>query len=617
MSDKPLPDTPLPDTAAQSCACNSGLTAAHCCEFDEAAFVTPSDGEALTATAQRAAEALRAGDRATAEALALEVLEQAPHRSVAIATLAEIRLAERKPKAATALLQRLVKLDAGNFWTINKLAMLELGRGNAGEAEKHARHGVRIAPENPQAHNLMGMTMTEIGRAPVGEYHCRKTLELSGKRIPLVLANLATNLVAQGRIDEARALYEESNALAPGNRQTLLAWARMEEADRKLDAAHALLDELDKLAPGTPAVTLTRAVMLGREKKYDEAIATLQAAAEAGTRPLRPVEMLERGRLYDKMGRYDEAWADFAGAKAKLIELTGNSYLEDEANANAQQLKSFFVRDRLAMLPRAGVRTDVAQPIFVLGFPRSGTTLLEQTLTASPMIAAGDELQLIHEIAAIMPRLLNSPWDYPGALAELWMGDQRDGLDRLRDHYLQRVAQMGFVHEGAGLFTDKMPLNEVHLGLIALIFPKAPLIHMVRHPLDIMVSAMSNIFTHGAFCGSALETAAKHLVLSADLVAHYRADMDLNYLAVRYEDVVDDQEATMRRVFDAVGASFDPAVLSFEANARYARTASYAQVTEKLYDRSRYRYRHYLPYLEPALPILAPLIERLGYTIER
>ena len=262
------------------------------------------------------------------------------------------------------------------------------------------------------------------------------------------------------------------------------------------------------------------------------------------------------------------------------------------------------------------MRTDVAQPIFILGFPRSGTTLVEQTLTASPMIAAGDELPLVHEIASTMPRLLDSPWSYPDALSELWMGDGRGGLDTLRDFYLQRVAQIGFVDADAALFTDKMPLNEVHMGLIALLFPKAPLVHIIRHPLDIMVSAMSNVFTHGAFCGTALESAAKHLLLSADMVAHYRREMDLNYLAVRYEDVVGDQETTMRKVFDFVGASFDPAVLSFETNQRFARTASYAQVSEPLYERSLRRYRHYRKFLDPAVTTLLPLIERLNYKID-
>ncbi len=97
-------------------------------------------------------------------------------------------------------------------------------------------------------------------------------------------------------------------------------------------------------------------------------------------------------------------------------------------------MRGFFVSGRLALLPRAGVRSDVPQPVFVLGFPRSGTTLVEQTLSAHPAISAGDELPLINDITNIMPRMLNSPLQYPEALAELWMGDQRDGLDNLRDY---------------------------------------------------------------------------------------------------------------------------------------------------------------------------------------
>ena len=92
--------------------------------------------------------------------------------------------------------------------------------------------------------------------------------------------------------------------------------------------------------------------------------------------------------------------------------------------------------------------------------------------------------------------------------------------------------------------------------------------------------------------------------------------MTLRYLAIRYEDIVDDQAATVRTMLDFIGEAFDPSCLRFEENRRYARTASYAQVTEKLYDRSRFRYRHYLKHLAPAIPILKPVIERLGYTID-
>jgi hypothetical protein len=279
------------------------------------------------------------------------------------------------------------------------------------------------------------------------------------------------------------------------------------------------------------------------------------------------------------------------------------------------RLTNFFSAKRVATLPRAKTRSDVAQPLFVLGFPRSGTTLLEQSLTAHPRIAAGDELPFVHEITELMPRLLDSPLAYPEALAELWMGDHREDLDDLRDHYLRKVAQLGIAPEGAAWFTDKMPLNETHLGLIHLIFPESPLLHVVRHPLDVVVSAYSNLLTHGFYCAYALESIARHYALVMDLVEHYRRELKLNYLRLRYEDIVDDQETSIRAVFDFIGEEFDPMCLDFHENRRYARTASYAQVTEKLYERSRYRYRNYLPQLQPTIPILQPVIEQLGYDI--
>jgi hypothetical protein len=344
-------------------------------------------------------------------------------------------------------------------------------------------------------------------------------------------------------------------------------------------------------------------------------LAAIDSSADGEGR-LGPNELLEKGRLLDQTGRYDDAWAAFAEGKKLGHALSGQAYLDDEARQRLERLRGFFSAGRMRLLPRAGIRSDVPQPIFILGFPRSGTTLVEQTLSAHPKIAAGDELPLIHEITAIMPRMLASPLGYPEALAELWMGDQREGLDNLRDYYLQKVRQMGVMRKGATRFTDKMPLNETHLGLIALLFPEAPMIHVLRHPLDIMVSAFSNQFTHGYFCAYALETAALHYVRVMDLVHHYRGEMTLRYLPIRYEDIVGDLQKSVRAMLAFIGEDFDKACLTSHKNRRYARTASYAQVAEQLYDRSVCRYRHYRRHLEPVLPILQPVIERLGYTVD-
>ncbi|HXD37156.1 MAG TPA: sulfotransferase, partial [Rhodanobacter sp.] len=452
-------------------------------------------------------------------------------------------------------------------------------------------------------------------RPQIGEYHFRRVLELTGQRDPILLANLAWNLKNQGRMEEARKLYQESVTTGPDIRQSLLGFARLEEADRNFAAAAALLDSMEQKFPDDFGVRLTRAVLLGRQRRYDEALAVIDQAALGNTR-LGPNELLEKGRLLDQVGRYEDAWTSFAEAKKLARELSGQVYLDDAARQQIERLRNFFTAGRLRLIPRAGVRSDTPQPIFILGFPRSGTTLVEQTLSAHPHIAAGDELPLIHEITAIMPRMLASPLGYPEALAELWMGDQREGLDNLRDYYLQKVRQMGVLHKGATRFTDKMPLNETHLGLIALLFPEAPLIHVLRHPLDIMVSAFSNAFTHGFFCAADLETAARHYVRVMELVQHYRAEMTVRYLPMRYEDIVAAQEASVRTILGFVGEKFHKACLTFHENQRYARTASYAQVTEPLYDRSVGRWRHYRDHLAPVIPILQPIIELLGYKLD-
>ncbi len=130
-----------------------------------------------------------------------------------------------------------------------------------------------------------------------------------------------------------------------------------------------------------------------------------------------------------------------------------------------------------------------------------------------------------------------------------------------------------------------------------------------------MLSTFSNHLTHGFFCAYDLTTIARHYVLVMELVEHYLREMKLRYLRVRYEDVIEDQEARVREMLDFIGIPFDSRCLDFHENKRYARTASYAQVTEKLYNRSCYRYRKYLSELALVVPILVPLIQRLGYAV--
>jgi tetratricopeptide (TPR) repeat protein len=589
------------------------LRSERCCALD---WTTPQPAAASAGEVEHARARLAAGDREGAEQALIALLEAWPLHSAALRLLQELCAAKGRLAASEALLARVVRLDPNDLAATQALALALFNRRALAEAEAHARNAVRLAPLDAQSHNLMGMIMTEAHRPQVGERHYRRAMALLPHESPILFANLAWNLKNQGRIEESRRLYEKSVALDPAIFQTLFGWAQMEETDRNFARAGELLDAAEKLAPGAPSVRLQRAVLHGRVGDYDKALAALEEIEKTRQgRGLGPLEWTQKGQLLDKMGRYDEAFAAFAEGKRVLREITGQAYLEKEAQALAARLKAFFVARRAAILPRAGVRADVAQPIFVVGFPRSGTTMVEQTLSAHPRISAGDELPTINEITALMPRMLASPLAYPEALAELWMGDQAEGLDNLRDYYLQRARQLGATRPDADRFTDKMPLNETHLGLIGLVFPDAPIVHVVRHPLDVALSVFSNHLTHGFYCAYDLDSVARHYVLTMDLVEHYLRELRPRYLRVRYEDIVADQEARVREMLAFVGAPFDRRCLDFHENRRYARTASYAQVAERLYDHSVHRWRAYRDRLAPIVPILEPTIHRLGYRL--
>lgn len=567
------------------CSCGSGLRALRCCELDLTALPPSDADESLTSLVERAVAAFREDDIPTAEAAVLQVLEQAPCDPAALRLLSDIRR-PTSPVAAEVLLRRLVTLDPNDFTATNELALLLLYAGKLSDAEILARNAVRMAPEHAHAHHLMGIVMTSLNLPQFGEYHFRRALELIDEPDAVLLTHFARNQKAQGKMSAGRQLYEESLGLDPTLLQTLLGWAQLEETDRNFPQAAVLLDRAERLAPGNQSVLLLRAMLHGRLRSYDDALAALDAIAkQREDSALGPNELLEKGRLLDRMGHYDEAFQAFSDGKRLLRETSGQDYMADDASQLAARLKGFFTKGRLAITPRAVTAENSAQPIFILGFPRSGTTLVEQTLTAHPRISAGDELPFIREITQMMPRVLNSPLTYPEALAELWMGDQRSGLDNLRDHYLRRAEQFGVVQPDMPWFTDKMPLNETHLGLISLLFPKSPLLHVIRHPLDVVLSAFSNQMTHGYYCTYSLESIARHFALISDLLDHYRAEVPLNYLAVRYEQVVEHQESAVRDMLQFIGEPFDARCLHFEENRRYARTASYAQVTEKLYSR--------------------------------
>lgn len=605
------------------CACGSGLGAQLCCALDLATAARTSAAPGFAVTLTRMAQAYGDGELALAEHLAREALAQAPGHRDALGGLYNVCKDTGRLEAAEILVRRMAALHPDDPTVRLNAALFFRKKGALAEALAHGRVLLRLAPDLALPQRTLGQIFMALNQAANAERHLRRAAELGGTDDVETLTALAQALRSQGRFPEARDTYAQTVALAEAaepRRQVvdlLVAWAELEEADRRFDAAEALLDRAAVLAPRDPRIPVGRATLLRRCGQCEAALAMLDGlAARPEPGPIRAVAMKERGQALDALGRHDEAFAAFAAFKSQTATLTGHRYAAEAASRQASLLKDFFTAGRTPLLPRADLRPDVAQPIFVVGFPRSGTTLVEQTLSSHSAIAGGDELPLIAQMTERLGGLLGSQGVYPQALSELWLGDRAGMIDTLRDHYLNEAARLGVVQPGAAWFTDKMPLNETHLGLIHLLFPRSPIVHLSRHPMDVVLSVFTNALSHGFHCASTLESAARHFALTADLVEHYRSVLPMRYLTVRYEDMVADQEAQVRRLFEFIGEAYDPRSLDFHENPRPARTASYAQVTEKLYDRSRFRFRHYREHLAPVEPILRPWIERLGYALD-
>ncbi|MDE2391847.1 MAG: tetratricopeptide repeat protein, partial [Rhodospirillales bacterium] len=305
---------------ASLCACGSGLRRVRCCALDFATLSPPEAAGLLAPLLTKAEALLAAGDEEGAGAQVRQLLELAPGREDALLFLYRLCRQQGRGPAAEALARRVVTLNPNNFTATNELTLMLLAKGALAEAEIHARNAIRIAPQNAQAHNLMGLVLTEANRPLVGEYHYRRVLELAQGEEPITLANLAWNLKTQGRIEESRALYQKSMALRPGVAQTILGYAKMEEADRKFARALELLDEAEQLMPGNASMQLARATVLSRLKRNEEALAILDQPEKDG-RQLGPSELSEKGRLLDQMGRHDEAFACFEQGKTMALDM--------------------------------------------------------------------------------------------------------------------------------------------------------------------------------------------------------------------------------------------------------------------------------------------------------
>ena len=493
-------------------------------------------------------------------------------------------------------------------------------KGNAGRAHFALRNILTNAPLCVEANLAMAGVLCRGNKAYAAIAHIdRAAVNGDPARI---LQERAQVLRSAMRLDESIKTFAEAQKAAPDNPQIAAGFVNALEVAGHLKEARELVMAARAQFPADTALRTLHAVILDG---LGEAGAAAELLEPNTTTPmdLTPIEWLDRGRYLEKMGRYSEAWDSWMTGKSIFRDKFHHRYDAPRFAAQTARLAKAAEAPRPNFVRRAPLLEHDPAPVFICGFPRSGTTLLETILSSHSAIVAGDELSGISDVIDMLPSWLKVRVPYPDAMLASSLGENSNIPSLLRDFYLREARERigaGFAAKGRKrviFFTDKMPLNEIHLPLIRMLFPTAPVFRMQRHPLDVMVSCMSNWLVHGGFYASSLEACATHYKAVDDVVQHYDRAFKIQdrtgLTSLRYESLVDDTASKIGAVLSGLGLAMQPACLAFHKNKRRARTLSYRQVQKPINAAGVGRWKHFRDQLAPAVEILKPILERENY----
>jgi hypothetical protein len=290
------------------------------------------------------------------------------------------------------------------------------------------------------------------------------------------------------------------------------------------------------------------------------------------------------GDLYDALGSVDEAFL----AHKEANDLQNGRFDPEHHHRDIQRIIQVFSQ---GSMPRAQTAEGFI-PVFVIGIPRSGTTLVEQIIDCHPDAFGAGEREEIRILTQAIPRILGGDIGWP----ECAVGLPKGIAEQLGSWYLHRIGQTS---NGAKLVVDKMPLNYLHLGLISHLLPQARIIHCTRSPSDTGLSCFFQNFKTNYGFANRVDWIAEKISAYRQLMDHWRHVLPIPLLDVQYEKLVTSPEDEIARILRFCGLEWDPSCLEFHKNHRNVVTASYHQVRRPLYTSSIGRAEPYRPWLGP------------------
>jgi tetratricopeptide (TPR) repeat protein len=457
-------------------------------------------------------------------------------------------------------------VDPKNADSFSYLGAVYVDQKKAELALDALRKSLALKPDKAETHNMLGRALFDLNQP-------EKAIEAYKRAIALKpdfadpYNNMGNTLKELGRFDEALAAFDTAIALEP---DTVGVYVNLADAkkfrsndDKHLAAIEGFLAKYDRL-------------------DEEEQMHVGFAAAKA----------------YDDLKRYDEGYPYLIRSNA--LKRKTIAYDEPTTLGLFERIRRTFTAD--AVQSKTGGGSDSAKPIFVLGMPRSGTTLVEQILASHPRVSGAGELKDLNDTVTSVRNHDGQQLAYPEFVPVTSLAE----LAKIGQAYVAKLERHA---PGAERITDKMPSNFYYLGLIHLALPGAKIIHTKRNPVDTCVSCFSKLFAGEQSQTYDLAELGRYYRAYHGLMAHWRAVLPQGaFLDVQYEEVVADTEGQARRLLEHCGLEWHPRVLDFHQTVRPVKTASARQVRQPIYGSSVERWRNYEKFLGPLLAELGDLV---------
>ena len=501
-------------------------------------------------------------------------------------------------------------------------------RGGLGEAKTLCRQALVLHPDHPDALHFLGALAAEQGDPQKGLDLVQKALKQAPANVHAHLT-LAAILKDQRRLDEAMDVLRKAAAINPRHRETHMQMTLVARDLDRLEDAVAAYRSLLEIDPTDDWARVNLGFNLHEAGQFEEAKALYRQTLELN--PLNgeafrhlsdlktfsagdeDIACMEKTLSHAKLPVEQAMHLCFALCKAH--EDLGDSeqaftYLE-RANTLKRRSFGYDIRrdegwvDRMIALftpefiaCHDGKGHGGPEPIFILGMPRSGTSLVEQTLASHSQVFGGGELK---DFRALIPGLAGADGDFAATMAA-------DGvLESAGRAYVDSVQQRA---PDSPRITDKMPANSLFAGFIALTLPDARIIHCVRDPVDTCLSCFRKYFAEGNEFAYDMRELGRYYRLYSRLMDHWRRVLPGRLHDVRYEDVIADHERETRRLLGFCRLPWEDACLAFHKTKRTVRTLSAAQVRQPIYASAIKRWKRYEHRLGPMLEALGPLVPR-------